>query len=109
MVTHVQIGPLPHADRWSASQLERLARTLEPFDAAEEADALLAPRGEHPAPYELEQHAAGDLHDEARQTPLAAHIERCASCRAEVRDLGALLEINEQGPAGRPLRLPRRL
>jgi anti-sigma factor RsiW len=71
--------------------IERLLRALESFDLAEEVREMLAPRGEHPAACELEQYAADDLDEEARQLALASHIETCASCRAEVNELRALL------------------
>lgn len=81
----------------SDSQIERLLGALEPFDVADEAHEMLAPRAEHPAAYDLERYATGDLHEEARHTWIASHVATCETCRAEVSGWRALLQPIENG------------
>jgi hypothetical protein len=79
---------------------QRLLRSLGSFDVDDEIEAALAERsesgGDHPAPYDIESFAAGDLFDGALRARIAAHLERCSSCYAEVKEFRDLLR-------GRPL------
>jgi hypothetical protein len=85
------------ADRnlMTGKQLRGLLRSLGRFNVAEETEAALAERdrpGEkHPAPYGIESFAAGDLSDEALLARIAAHVEECVSCRAEVKEFRGLM------------------
>lgn len=94
-------------DDTAAAQIERVGRSLQPFDPADEAREMLAPRGEHPAAYDLEQFAAGELHDTVRQESIASHVHTCALCRDEVAGWRAALETGADGappPAARDMR-----
>jgi hypothetical protein len=87
----------------------RLLRSLGTFNVADETEAGLVERdgrgGKHPAPYDIESFAAGDLVDAELRARIATHIEQCASCRAEVAEFRNLMPPTETGDVV-PLRGP---